>query len=262
MKKIYLILCLAALAAGGCISPKTLPEQAKEMEEGNADVGDSQENGTAQEREKIAEETHLELIRLVDCAPFYSMSFQKIEGGTGELLLFEGNTEISDQKTAGPDNVELEPEAAVCEVGYAFDGDENLADTVTLSFWNRGEAESIQVILDGLEYELSCPKMNPEEIRIEQNLGETEIVLEDVKIYPKALLLRLSGINSANWDKSFFLSYKENEERVLPVRSVCEMEAGEMYLLFTFENGVPEKLPAFRMVDSDAKEDELFLPGV
>ena len=109
MKKIYLILLLVALASEGCANPNTLPDQADEIEESNSEVENPQKNEVVEEveqevEEEIAEETHLKLTELVDCAPFYSMSFQKIEGGTGKTLLFEGNTEIADQKTVGPDH--------------------------------------------------------------------------------------------------------------------------------------------------------------
>lgn len=263
MKKIYLILLLVALASEGCANPNTLPDQTKEIEENNSEVENPQKNEVVEEveqevEEEIAEETHLKLTELVDCAPFYSMSFQKIEGGTGKTLLFEGNTEIADQKTVGPDHVAVEPEEDIWEIGYAFDGEENLADTVTLNFWNRGGAKTLHVILDGLEYELPCPKMNPKEISIGQKLDGTQIVLENAKIYPNALLLRLSGVNNENWEKPLFLFDIDTEEKISPVRSAYEEEMEEMDLLFAFENGIPQETLVLRMKDRDSKGGELF----
>lgn len=258
MRRIYLILFLAVLAMSGCTNPEAAPEQTKVMEESNSEAESSRENEPAEAEGEIAEETYLDLTELVDCAPFYSMSFQKVEGGTGRLLLFEGNTEISDQNTVGPDQVKVEPEDAVWELCYAFGGEEALADTVTLSFWNRGEAETIRVLLDGLEYEFSCPRINPKEIQLGQKLEDTRIVLEDVKLYPNALLLRLSGVDSESWDKTFFLLDEEKEEKILPARSAYEKEAEEMYLLFAFENGIPEKPLVFRMKDNDSAGEERF----
>lgn len=258
MKKIYFLLLIAVLTMGGCKSQEALPEQTIEAEDDNSEVENPQKNMETEAVEDIAEETHLKLAELVDCAPFYSMSFQKIEGGTGKLLLFEGNTEMADQKTVGPDHVAVEPEDAIWEIGYVFDGNENLADTVTLNFWNRGEAETIRVILDGLEYELSCSKMEPKEIRLEQKLDETQIVIESAKVYPNALLLSLSGMDDKNWEKPIFLFGEEKEEKIPPVRVAYEMEAEEMDLLFAFENGIPQETFILRMKDRDSKGEELF----
>ncbi len=230
MRRIYLILFLAVLAMSGCTNPEAAPEQTKVMEESNSEAESSQENELAEAEGEIAEETYLNLTELVDCTPFYSMSFQKVEGGTGRLLLFEGNTEISDQNTVGPDQVKVEPEDAV----------------------------TIRVLLDGLEYEFSCPRINPKEIQLGQKLEDTRIVLEDVKLYPNALLLRLSGVDSESWDKTFFLLDEEKEEKILPARSAYEKEAEEMYLLFAFENGIPEKPLVFRMKDNDSAGEERF----
>lgn len=61
-------------------------------------------------------------IAFEDSAPYYSLSFQKIEGGTGVGLTFEGNTESGDQKRIEPDNIEIEPEESLYQVGYGFIG--------------------------------------------------------------------------------------------------------------------------------------------
>lgn len=267
MKKIYLPLLCAVLIMASCAASETTSDQTVEdTTEDRSVVEDQKEKETekteeavqAKEAEEVEEETHLRLTELKDCAPFYTLSFQKIEGGTGKQLLFEGNTELADQKTVGPDHIEVEPEAAVWELGYWFDGEENLADTVTLNFWNRGEAETIRVILDGLEYELSCPKMEPKEIQLEQKLDETQIVIESAKVYPNALLLSLSGMDDKNWEKPIFLFGEEKEEKIPPVRVAYEMEAEEMDLLFAFEDGIPQETFILRMKDRDSKGEELF----
>lgn len=212
---------------------------------------------------EIDAETHLELAELKDYTPFYVMSFQKIEGGTGERLLFEGNTEIADQKSMGPDNLEVEPQDAVWGLSYCFDGDENLADTVTLGFWNRGGTESIQVVLDGLTYHFAVPKVETKEIQIGEKMPETQVVVEDACVYPNAVLLRLSGIDSTNWTNYFYLiqALGGEEEKFYPSSSAYEEEIGEMYLLFVFEEGTPKGRLTFRMGEdgeTTRREDRVY----
>lgn len=208
----------------------------------------------------IEAETHLEMVKFIDRAPYYLMSFQKIEGGTGKKLSFEGNTEIADQKTIGPDNLEVEPEDAVRDMWYYFDGDENLADTVTFSFWNYGDAESFQVILDGLTYQFAVPEVEARKIEIGKKLTGTQVVVEYAYLYPKALMLRLSGIDSTNWGNIFYLvrTVEGEEEKLFPGGTWYEEETGGIPLLFTFEDGVPKENLTFRMgeyTETGRKED-------
>lgn len=229
-------------------------EKAKEPEEGEV----PQEIREAQKG--IEAETHLEMVKFIDYAPRYTLSFQKIEGGTGERLSFEGNTEIADQKTTGPDNLEVEPEDAMLDMSFCFDGDENLADTVTFSFWNYGNAESFQVILDGLAYQFEVPELETKKIEIGKKLTGTQVVVEYAYLYPKALMLKLSGLDNTNWTNFFYLvrTVEGEEERFFPGGTCYEEETGEMPLLFTFEDGVPKENLTFRMgeyTETGRKED-------
>lgn len=211
----------------------------------------------------IEAETHLEMVKFIDRAPYYLMSFQKIEGGTGQKLSFEGNTEIADQKTIGPDNLEVEPEDAVRDMWYYFDGDENLADTVTFSFWNYGDAESFQVILDGLTYQFAVPAVEAKKIEIGKKLTGTQVVVEYAYLYPKALMLRLSGIDSTNWGNIFYLvrTVEGEEEKLFSGGTWYEEKTGEMPLLFTFEGRAPKENLTFRMgkcTETGRKEDMIY----
>lgn len=272
MHRVILIVSLLVLvAAGMLLSPRagTEGDRALAAEPGEQAGGPQAQSSEAEKeadkpeepnqeelpakmneaQDETEAETHLKLTELKDYAPYYVMSFQKIEGGTGERLSFEGNTVLADQEIVGPDRVEVEPQSAIWELGFHFDGKENLADTITLEFWNRGGSEAFQVILDGLIYEVAVPKVETKEVEIGEKLPGTQVMVEDACIYPHALFLRLSGIDSGNWDNHFYLIRVSNgeEEKISPVRSAYEETRGEMHLLFLFKEGIPEEKLTFRM---------------
>ena len=93
-----------------------------------------------------------------DYAPYYKLRFQKIEDSTGKKLSFEQNAALFDEQETVPAHVEIKPEEELWLMGYGFDGVENPADSIWIDFWNLNEAESAEVILDGLEYRLELPK--------------------------------------------------------------------------------------------------------
>lgn len=226
--------------------------------EGIAGNTDSAGNTDGENREQTAE-AHLELVEIRDYAPYYKLRFQKIEDSTGKKLSFEQNTALFEEQETAPAHVEIKPEEELWLTGYGFDGVENPADSIWIDFWNLNEAESAEVILDGLEYRLELPKTVNREVKIEQEVEGTDITVENLQVYPNALLLTVSGMNLTNYGNPMHLSYtKQGEEkRIDPVRTAYRGDAGEMYLIFALEEEAPENGYTFRVGEPGKSQGEL-----
>lgn len=203
-------------------------------------------------------EAHLELMEIRDYAPYYKLRFQKIEDSTGKKLSFEQNAALFDEQETVPAHVEIKPEEELWLMGYGFDGVENPADSIWIDFWNLNEAESAEVILDGLEYRLELPKTVNREVKIEQEVEGTGITVENLHVLPNALLLTVSGMNLTNYGNPMHLSYtKQGEEKRLdPVRTAYRGDAGEMYLIFALEEEAPENGYTFRVGEPGKSQEE------
>lgn len=246
MQKIikYLVSLIAAVFLAGCSVEEVNLEKTEEVYEQHRKLTNVQEKVEVQKKE-ILEETHLELVKFEDYAPYYCLSFQKIEGGTGNVLLFEGNTEVENQKTIGPDNIEVEPYESLWQLGWVFVGKENMADTVKIVFWNRGGAQEVTVRLDGLEYKVTIPEISAKEIKLGQavklDTEGSEAILEKAVIYPNALLIKMSEMDNEHWDTAIDLKdSKAKNGRMGWTGFRYDEDLKEMELLFVFYNGFPD----------------------
>lgn len=205
---------------------------------------------------------YLELVNLEDHSPYYSMSFHKVDGETGELLSFEGNVESDDQTTAGPDHLSITPSDSLVGLSYGFDGEENLADTVTLGFWNRGEEESVVITIDGLDYELTFPDVEARSVAVSDSISfdEFKVTIKELVIYPNSLIIKMSDVDIEEWERIFLVEAPEqSEELIPPMSSRYTEEAKTFELLYTFENGVPESnLILHIMRDGSSEENQYY----
>ncbi len=250
-----LCVCLTALLLQGCATSKTPLEQEEtkktDVSVTSAEVVENtpQEAKKDTETPKINPETHLELTDFRDYAPYYELDFQKIEGETGKLLLFEENKDPQYPEIVGvPKNVAVEPLDSLSGFGYVLNGEENPADTLSMGFWNRGGAETILVTLDGLEYKVSLPKPETRTCILNQEIDFEGIhaVIEEAELYPSAILLKLTGIDLAHRTGFYFLTWPTAEDVLGFKGSAYEEEAKEQYLLYIFEEEIPQDL-SFRI---------------
>lgn len=241
----FIVFMLVMLALGGCAV------SAEDIE----DADKSTVAESTSEREVTPNNaTHLQVSEFNDYAPFYSVSFQKIEGETGKYLSFEGSTETEDMRTITPDNVRIEPEEDIWELGYWFDGDSNLADTVTLQFWNRGNADSVVIEIDGSQYELTIPSADSKQVTLNQRVDPLNITIKNVTLYSKALLFELEGVDKNNY---MFLISDSNGSKTAPTRVAYDPEAGHIQLLYVFENLIENEEWTMKIKDlSNESEDQ------
>lgn len=229
----------------------------------NTDVTDNKNTAVKEsgndEEGYIAPDTHLELVEFEECAPYYTLSFQKVEGGTGKRLSLEEDHEMDDSGVWNPVDVSGEPDEALWGLSYGFEGDENAVDTISMNFWNRANAEAVVIEIDGLEYEVTFPKVEEKEIELNQyvtlNSKGEQALLESAIVYPKAILLKLSGIDENHWTDSFFLFYMEDDrgKNVEPARMDYRSDTDGLYLLYLFEEGIPDKELFFQVAEQTSK---------
>ena len=244
----YLVLLAVVMLMVGCSTENTMTEAAQSdgfVQEQTEDQGSKRENNQAEE---LSAETHLELVLFEDYSLYYSMDFQKIEGGTGDVLTFEGNTELENQKRIESDNVEVESEESLWYLGYGFVGEKNIADTVKIMFWNKGGAEEVTVKLDGMEYKVELSKVMMKEKLLNQPIkmdsDGTEAILEKAVIYPDALLLVISRADNEHWDTIIDLKDSKAENgRKGWICSNYDEQSKEAELLYVFHNGFPDGFP-------------------
>lgn len=227
-----------------CSVEKVNLEKTEEVHEQHQELTNVQEKVEIQKKEILAE-THLELVKFEDYTPYYCLSFQKIEGGTGNVLLFEGKTELEDQEVIEPINIEIEPYGSLWQLGWGFAGKENMADTVKIVFWNRGGASEVTVRIDGLEYRVAMPEITAKEIEVGQALKidaeGSEAIFEKAVIYPNALLIKMSEMDYENWDTTIDLKDSRAQSKRMGFTGFSyDAVLEEMELLFVFNNGFPD----------------------
>ena len=238
----FLISFIIVVFLTGCSAEKVNMEEKKEAQE---EAQEQQQELINVQKEEIIAETHLKLVEFEDYTPYYCLSFQKIEGGTGNVLLFEGKTELEDQEAIEPINIEIEPYESLWQLGWGFAGKENMADTVKIVFWNRGGASEVTVRIDGLEYRVAMPEITAKEIEAGQALKidaeGSEAILENAVIYPNALLIKMSQMDHEHWDTIIGLKdSRVQSKRVGFTGFSYDAVLEEMELLFVFNNGFPD----------------------
>lgn len=244
MKRRYFVaIMLIAVVLGGCTVSEDMEDRENNSNTVTSSIGEKtdkliSEGEASLNEEAISDVTHLKVNEFSDYAPFYSISFQKIEGETGELLLFEGSTETDNQQLIIPVNLRVEPEEAVWELSYCFDGNDNLTDTVTLEFWNRGNAGSYMIEIDSLQYELKLPEVDSEMITLNQMIEPLDITIKNVVKYSKALLFELEGVEKNEY---MFLLSDENGNKIAPTRVAHTPEEDWIQLLYVFENPIGDE---------------------
>lgn len=263
MKRMFIFLLAMAVCLTACAKEETAKEQKKDvLQEENVNADETQQDSEdGGEETQDTSETHLELAEMEDYTPFYALTFRKIEGGTGKELPFEGrNADPDNDNPGGPKNISVEPEDAVLEMMYCFNGDENREDAVTIAFWSRGDVDSFLITLDGLEYTFSVPKTEVTEISQNQeiNLNGATALLESASVYPNALLLKLTGVGEDFWQqclqKVFLLI--ENGDDVGAARVRYEESDGTILLLHEWEDGVPKDGVSLRIKSLGADVEE------
>lgn len=244
-KFVFFMLIMTAL--GGCAVSEDIEDADKRT------MAESTRESTNEREVTPNNETHLRVSEFHDYAPFYSVSFQKIEGETGKYLSYEGSTETEDMRTITPDNVRIEPEEDIWELSYWFDGNLNLADTVTLQFWNRGNADSVMIEIDGLEYELTIPSAASKQVTLNQIVDPLNITIKNVSVYSKALLFELEGVDKNNY---MFLLTDSNGSKTAPTRVAYNPEETCIQLLYVFENPIENKEWIMKIKDLSNESEE------
>lgn len=250
MRKIenFVVLMLLLMALGGCGVSENIEAAEKST------VAEPTTESTSESKVSQNHETHLQVSEFHDYAPFYSVSFQKIEGETGKCLSFAGSTETEDLRTITPDNVRIEPEEDIWELGYWFDGNSNMDDTVTLQFWNRGSADSLMIEIDGLAYELTMPSADSKKVTLNQTVAPLNITIKNVTIYSKALLFELEGVDKNSY---MFLLADSNGSKRAPTRVAYNPEEASTQLLYVFETPIEGEEWIMKIKDlSDESEDQ------
>lgn len=245
-RKSLLLLSLSTLLLTGCTAAKAPAEVPAAQESAPSTAEDALENTantSDSEEENAVTETHLELAAMEDYSPFYTLRFQKIDGETGEPLLFEGSDEPEDQVAAVPTQVETDPSDNAWGMVCYFDGEENLRDTIAMYFWNRGGGDTVSITIDGLTYQVALPKTQPEEITLNQELkaaGES-FTAATASLYPKALLLELSDISEElQLNGTIFLLKDSEGKEYSPTEVANDPDAQKMELLYVLEDGIPD----------------------
>lgn len=252
MKRIHVsFLILAVLLISGCTASDTMSEQEEKTE---MEVSEGAEVEEEPENENIEPETHLELTDFENAAPYYTLRFQKIEGGTGKVIGFAYTPDPEDSSIiTTPEHVEVIPSERLGLLTCSFSGDENPEDAVTLSFWNRGEEHTFRIVLDDLEYEISLPEETFEETELNQKLekeGE-QAMLEKAVVYPHTIRLELSGIDNAHWDCGFWLVNAETQEIISSPLIFYDEDLEELSLLCVFEDKIPDGELALRVSEKN-----------
>lgn len=239
-KRYFTLIMLLVIVLGGCAVSEGVEDTEKKVSDVTASISELTDepiskNEAVSSEEPISDVTHLKVSEFKDYGPFYSISFQKIEGKTGNVLLFEGSAEDKDLGTIVPDNIRVEPEDAIWELSYWFDGDSNLEDTVTLEFWNRGNAGSFEIEIDELQYELKLPAAESEMVTLNQLVEPLNITIKNVVKYSQALLFELEGVEKIEY---VFLLTDENSGKIAPTRVAYTPEEDRLQLLYAFENPI------------------------
>lgn len=254
MKRIHIsFLLLSLLLISGCASSDATSEQEEKTEPEVSEVSESAEDEEEAQSENVEPETHLELTGLENYAPYYTLRFQKIEGGTGKVSGFAYTPDPEDPSiVTAPEHVEVIPSEKLGLLTCSFSGDENPEDEVTLSLWNRGEEENFQIVLDDLEYEVSLPEETSEETELNQKLENEgpQAMLDKAVVYPHTILLELSGIDSAHWDCGFWLVNADTQEIVSSPMIFYDEDLEELSLLCVFEDEIPDVDLALRISES------------
>ena len=243
-KNIFLLILILVCLTSACAFSA---EQDKNQLEGKLDTIESSEQDVhAQDNLESTNESEkvcLELVNFQDRSPYYAMSFHKINEETGKLLSFEGNVEPEDQTIAGPENFSINPSKSLVGLSYGFDGKENLADTIILGFWNRGEEPSVVVTIDGLDYELTFPVVSTKSVTASEYISfdEFRTKIEEFVIYPNALLIKMPDVDKEEWGRIFLIEAPEQSTEVIAPRGSWYDEESKVFeLLYTFDHGVPE----------------------
>lgn len=254
----FAIIMLAVMLLEGCVVSEDIEDTAKDVNTATSSTGEITVNSISEEETvssqvPLSDVTHLKVSEFKDYAPFYSISFQKIEGETGNKLLFEGSTEEENPQTVVPDNIRVEPEDAIWELGYWFDGNSNLADTVTLEFWNRGNAGSFMIEIDDLQYKLKMPAAESEMVTLNQLVEPLDITINYVIKYSKALLFELEGVEKIEY---VFLITDANGSKVAPTRVAYTPEEDSIQLLYVFETPIENEEWTMNIKDLSSQNEE------
>ncbi len=238
MKKVYCpFLMFSVLLLNGCsIQDHTAVPEEKAKTEVSA-ATESEE-----EQDETKSETYLELISFENHSPYYTCHFQKIDGKTGQVSVFEYRPDTEDSTVVtAPEHVEVFPSEVLGLLTSSFSGEENPEDTISLSFWNRGDQKTFQIIIDDLEYELSLPEEETEETELNQKLEHegAQAMLDKAVVYPHAMLLELSGIDSTHWNCDYGLVNPETQEIIKPL-IFYEEDLEKLSLLFISDNEISE----------------------
>lgn len=255
MKIKYLIVSvLLVLALNGCAVSDNIKDTEShgitETEQTKNQADQSSNEATDENKEALKNEPYLKVSDFKDYAPFYSVSFRKIEGETN--LLFSGSTENGDSKTIVPDNVRIEPEDAIWELSYWFDGNADLADTVTLQFWNRGNAGSVMVEIDGLQYKLALPSAESELVTMDKKVEKLGLTIKNVNIYTNALVFEIEGAEDNN---CLFLLADSKDNKTAPTRTAYVPEEKKLQLLYVFEDPIKKEDWTMKIKDISEASD-------
>ena len=254
----FAIIMLTVMVLGGCAVSEDIEDTTKNVNTVTSStseltVDSISEDEAASSEMPLSDVTHLKVSEFNDFSPFYSISFQKIEGETGNMLLFEGSTEEENPQTVVPNNIRVEPEEAIWELGYWFDGDSNLADTVTLEFWNRGNAGSFMIEIDDLQYELKLPAAESEMVTLNQIVELLDIKINYAIKYSKALLFELEGVEKIEY---VFLITDANGSKVAPTRVAYTPEEDSIQLLYVFETPIENEEWTMNIKDLSSQDEE------
>lgn len=270
----FITIMMIVLVLGGCAVPENIKDTGEKVSERTSSINELTEqlrnegeiapsdeklSDVSLIQESLSDVTHLKVIEFRDYAPFYSISFQKIEGETGNVLLFEGSTDGENSQIISPNNIRVEPEEDIWELGYWFDGNTNLDDTVTLQFWNRGNADSLMIEIDELQYELKLSTPESKMITLNQVVEPLDITIQYVVKYSNALLFELEGKEIFN---HLFLLTDANDSRKAPTRVAYNPDdEDKIQLLYVFETPIENDdwIMSIKNLSNQSKEQNKYV---
>lgn len=200
------------------------------------------------------EDIYLELDNFRDYSPEYYMSFHKIDPKTGDRVAFEDGA-VSEDDTV--DDLEINPADGIEGLSYVYEDE----DTLSLEFWNRGEADTITITVDGLDYELALPEVEHETIAAAEavSFDGYEVTVQEYEVYPNALIIKFSDVSEEEFERLYLIEDPEQGEEMLAPSVSYDSDSGSMDLLFRFENGLSaDNLSLKIQQDMTAQDKEYF----
>ena len=158
----------------------------------------------------------IELLSDIDRSPIHTLVFKKKDVTHNQELSFEGEP-----------SYEL---SANIPVEFYIDKEKNCV----VEFSTLNLDSSLTIFIDGYEYHYNIPKVDVEYISLQQELHyfDYQVTLDQIAIYPHAIVLSLSSPNDKEAFQETFLLTKDDETEISPKVSI---EENQMLLIYPTE---------------------------